>query len=229
MTERGQTNVGELSRELLSMLKGDFDPYEGLDPQAIEAKKRADDERRRKQQRSEIVRMALANVPPKTRAFVCSGDVENDAVVLAVQAWARNTKAPRVLVLRGGVGVGKSVAAALAMQTVAAELDHRGYSWHRPDEFISAVLHSYDERSPVLGGDLVVLDDMGTEKRSEELSDAICTFIDTVSARLIITTNLKKTNADPLKPGFREKYADVRLLDRLREVGESRRSQAGDF
>lgn len=168
---------------------------------------------------------ALSVLPPKLRATLAGGCVELTQATRAVDTWTAERKS-RVLMIRGGVGVGKSVAAARAV-TLSVDAGRRSCSWHRPNDFVSAVLHAYDGHAPKLGGDLVVIDDVGRETKAD-FCEALCAFIDDYAASILLTTNLTKDQ-------FRERY-DVRLIDRLREVGHavdvkgaSRRSTSEEF
>lgn len=166
---------------------------------------------------------ALATVPPSLAKRVQSG-VEDTWAVGFTRSWWDSSK--RALVIRGGVGVGKSVAAADCILHAWAR-GATGFSWHRPNDFVSAVLHGYSDDAPKLGKTLVVIDDVGRETKAD-FCEALCAFIDDTETRLVITTNLQRD-------AFRERY-DERLIDRLREVGMaadikgvSRRQGKGEF
>jgi DNA replication protein DnaC len=99
-------------------------------------------------------------------------------------------------------------------------------SWHRPNDFVSAVLHSYDSEAPKLGCHLVVIDDCGRETKTD-FCEALCAFIDDTDTPFVLTTNMQKE-------AFRKHY-DERLIDRLNHCakalavkGDSRRKK-GDF
>lgn len=143
---------------------------------------------------------ALAMLPPPLRADLESGSFDSGmALPRAAKRWAESTV--RVLVMRGGVGCGKSVAAAYACTLVS------GSQWLRANGFISAVLHSYDESSPKLSRTLVVVDDVGQERDHSQLDHAMCEFLDMTATRLVVTTNLTPE-------AFAGLYSD-RLVDRL--------------
>lgn len=172
------------------------------------------------------VEKSIAVVPPKLRGVLVNGyQVEESALIDLVLRWERENRF-RVLLLLGPVGVGKSLAAAVAMHA-CAERGRRSLSWHRPNDFVSAVLHSYDPHAPKLGTDLVVIDDVGRETKAD-FEESVNAFLDETDTRLVMTTNLKP-------PEFRTRY-DERLLDRLRECclsenvkGKSRRTGGGGF
>lgn len=224
----GLDELGTLAKELVGKLGvPDGQPL----PAMSDADRRRRDELALAQDAAERERAkreyAMAVIPSKLRATLAGGGLELTPATRAVDAWlSEHEGRARVLLLRGGVGVGKTVAAARAVQ-VTVDAGRRSVSWHRPNDFVSAVLHAYDAEAPRLGGDLVVVDDVGRETKAD-FCEALCAFIDDHAASVLLTTNLKKDQ-------FRERY-DVRLIDRLREVGravdlkgESRRRTSEDF
>lgn len=171
-----------------------------------------------------------------------SPDVETIATTAVKKLFGHGNELTRNLVLRGGVGTGKTTAACIAVSKYLAprvtkaageygpymitSRHSREVSWLRPDELVSAVLHSYDSSSPKLASMLIV-DDMGRETKAD-FPEALCTILDSGRHRLLITTNLTKQQ-------MRERY-DLRLIDRLNEhcvavdvPGKSMRRQDGGF
>ncbi len=193
---------------------------------AIAAANAADARRRR-------YAVNIGVLPPKLAAGVESASDGEDfpAVSAAIRWWAGNG---RVLLLRGGVGSGKSTTASVIVRECATRAADRAgqpakpvVSWMRPNDFVSAILHAYDEGAPKIGCDLVVIDDVGLGDRPE-FETALCVFLDDHAQRLVMTTNLTKE-------AFRERYG-MRVVDRLNECGSaitikgtSRRKQSGDF
>ena len=191
----------------------------------------------RARQREHYLHVYTTPLPPKVRSALLAGAPADDVewpVVSAARLWLAGTC--RVLLIRGGVGVGKTMAAGtIAMDVCSAAVEQtmrHGYtscplSWHRPNDFVSAMLHKYDKDAPRLGDTLVVVDDVGRETRTD-FEEALCTFLDDSGLRLVMTTNLTKDQ-------FRERYG-MRVVDRLLECGaaltvkgESRRKRQGDF
>lgn len=130
---------------------------------------------------------------------------------------------PYSLMLRGGVGTTKTSAACLAVKTwcepscfyadsTKPQVDpvsmRARVTWLRPDQLVSAVMHSYDEKAPRLHK-YVVIDDMGRETRGEFV-EALCELFDRDGHTILLTSNLTKE-------AMRKRYTDVRLVDRLRE------------
>lgn len=179
----------------------------------------------------------LASAP--VRNAQVAWDASATPAVLAVKDWLANPS--RHLVLRGGVGCGKTTAACVAVKHWCEPSGHEPWSgwqpsdstgrtgfisWLRPDQLVSAVLHDYDEKSPKLRK-YIVVDDMGLETKAD-FAVAMCELLDREGHTLLITTNLPKQR-------MRERY-DVRLLDRLNDTAravdlpeKSMRKQDGGF
>ncbi len=151
---------------------------------------------------------ALDRCPPAIKALVVSDDWDASVMpVRSARAWASDDV--RGLVLRGGVGTGKSVAAACAMAQDCQNQSHglRGqYSWHRPNDFASGMLHSYDDKAPKIGTRMVVIDDIGRETKAD-FEEALVVLIDDHLTRFVLTTNLTVEEL--------EKRYGERLVDRL--------------
>ena len=166
----------------------------------------------------ELASLAKRTTPALARAVLTGTREDTDAVRLVLR-WVDSGR--RGLLLRGGVGAGKSFAAALAVHKLGEA------SWHRPNDFVSAVLHAYDDAAPKLSKRLVVIDDVGRETKTD-FEEALCAFLDDSDARFILTANLTRDD-------FSKRY-DLRLIDRLNDCavaatakGESRRKQTGGF
>ncbi len=232
-----RSELASLADKLLAQLNS-TGAAEPESPEAAEARRLRDEEALRRDRERRIASQRasyLLVLPPKMRVLAAGGGLaestEWPATHAGVEWWRAGCS--RAFMIRGGVGVGKSVASAAVSCRAADEYARSdaahgpAISWHRPDDFVSAVLHAYDSDAPKLGKLLVVIDDVGRETKPT-FEEALCTFLDDHSARLLMTTNLTKDQ-------FRERYGQ-RLIDRLREVGqsvtikgESRRQQNGDF
>lgn len=242
---RGAAEPETLAGALLTAkLIGSIPPEFDVAPETTEAKQKTPEEIERERKRKQLDKV-LACVPPKPLVVLGTGryDVLADAgayedgevrkalvhdmpeaTVIAAE-WERARK-HRVLVLRGGVGTGKSTAAAVALY-LAALKGARSASWHRPRQFISSMLHTYQADVQEVGKHFVVIDDMGEESRTD-FQEALTTFLDESDARAVLTTNLTV-------PVFKERYAG-RVIDRLRECaawvpvrGDSMRTGGGGF
>lgn len=187
-------------------------------------------------------RVSAAVLDARPASLVFTGS--DTSCVKAVADWIASGS-DRSLVLRGGVGTGKSTAAAHFIKHVlrpesgfseyeggrhpkasAMNLRDMPCYWLKPDRLVSAVLHSYDPASPRLAPEFVV-DDMGRETKAD-FAEALCEVLDQGKHRMVITTNLTRAQ-------FRERY-DLRLVDRMNECcaafdvpGKSMRNQDGGF
>lgn len=144
-------------------------------------------------------------------------DPDKTEAVQVVDRWLASGTT-RHLVLFGGVGCGKSTAAAYAVKHWVRAREP--VAWLMHDQLVSAVMHSYDERSPKLYP-RIVIDDMGREKKPE-FADALCDLLDMQGHTILITSNL--TNVQ-----FKERYRDPRLLTRLDDLCFAVRLQSGSL
>lgn len=116
------------------------------------------------------------------------------------------------LVLGGGVGTGKSVGAAAAIQ-----FHHQGGLWVSAPCLSEASSFDSEFWWSLRSTPLLVIDDVGTEPRDDKGWSA-AKFQALLSHRYdwvlktILTTNLSKDR-------FQTAYCDARLVDRLKEVG----------
>ena len=147
--------------------------------------------------------ITVSGVPRALQTLVCGNMKPTDATI-AVDTWLESGQT--LLLLAGGVGIGKSVAAAYAIKRTP------GRWFAAPD---MPQLQGYErarEVDALMRPRLLVIDDLGAEyaDRNEwartQLRTLICKRHDE-GARTVITTNL---NAAAWK-----EYADARLIDRL--------------
>lgn len=179
--------------------------------------------------------VAVEDMPSPLKNELMRSEVSNTPAIQAVKRW-RDSDGLRNLVLRGGVGVGKSYAAAWWLADTArlrldsfpdqAPFERGRLAWMRPDQFVSGVLHTYDKtaRRPAF---CFVLDDMGRETKPD-FQEALSTALDGGEHTMVITTNLTKEQ-------MRQRY-DARLIDRMNSQcfafdvpGKSMRKQDGGF
>ena len=125
-----------------------------------------------------------------------------------MRRWLASNDVPPILVLSGGTGSGKSVAAAYAV----AQL--RGGLWYSAPQiariFAASFGDQYDEQRKVHDAALLVVDDVGTETK---IGTALIEILESRkrSARImrtIISTNL---NAQE----FARRYPDPRIASRM--------------
>jgi DNA replication protein DnaC len=148
---------------------------------------------------------------------------------------------PHDLVMRGGIGSGKTTGAMVAAArwtepdvfvAPGGEIQERQASkvinvtWLRPDALVSAIKHAYDEHAPKLHK-FLILDDLGCETRPD-FNDCLCEVLDTEGITILATTNQTKEH-------MRSRY-DPRIIDRLNErarfvdiPGNSMRGKKGGF
>lgn len=122
--------------------------------------------------------------------------------VTVVRRWLDTGR--RGLLLRGGVGTGKSYAAAYAARCWILAGHH--VTWLRPDQLVTAVMHRYSDEAKAVHRH-VVIDDVGMERKAD-FSDALCDLLDRPRVTIVATTNLSRDQ-------FSSRYEDVRLRDRM--------------
>lgn len=165
----------------------------------------ARDEENRK---AETVRNRTAEGIPR-RIWPVLDAPRETAALAAVRAFMAN-KAQSLLVLAGGVGTGKTVAAAWL-------LDQWGGVFLKAIEVATAGAYDHEFWSDLRATLALVIDDVGTEPRDEK-GWAAANFAALLDYRYdhqrktILTTNLTAER-------FRTVYGDARTLDRLREAG----------
>lgn len=151
-------------------------------------------------------------LPPAMEAAVVSDSPALDGKKAArvVRKWLASDTAPRVLVLSGGTGSGKTVAAALALTS------RESGCWREVDQFAKA-MRAYGREAEadqawLLRCPLLVVDDVGTEKGRdrEEMAGYLRTLLEKRQGkrtRTVITTNLSEK-------AFHEVYNDERVASR---------------
>lgn len=220
---RNNLEVADLAEQLLQRLKSPPIPLTPEQEAEMVRQREEEEQRWREESNREFCRKRLANTVPPNLVDLTASPIQTPALS-AAKAWL--TSEHRGLMIRGGIGVGKSAAAACVVKDLI-ESNKMDVTWLRPNELVSAVLHSYDEDSPRLGRDLLVVDDVGRETKPDFV-EALCAFIDECGTRFILTTNLQREE-------FRTRY-DPRLIDRLNDCakavsikGDSMRRKDGGF
>jgi hypothetical protein len=138
---------------------------------------------------------------------IITGRLREEEPLDIVRRWLAASGIRPILVLCGAVGVGKTLAAAVAI----AELG--GKMVHAPDlgRRVFPYSHEKDVDRLALTTGMMVLDDLGTEAdhREKRWSEAFALFVEKRKGRgrTIITSNLTPKE-------IRERY-DARILDRL--------------
>lgn len=128
-------------------------------------------------------------IPPKiARDLECA--ILTPAL-LAVGTWteARTTD---VLVLEGGTGSGKSVAAAWA-HSFFAHRSHKQPLWS--DAPSLAAIAEWKDWAPFDSAPLVVIDDLGTEREPARMAVVLERLFNVAAGRAVITTNVSYAEA----------------------------------
>jgi DNA replication protein DnaC len=184
------------------------------------------EERRRAHGESRERARALVSRWYAPRVVAAAMGDEQTAATSVVQRWIDRGK-PRGLMLRGGVGVGKTVAAARWLaHELCAGAGADDVCSYRHDAIVGPVLHLYDDRNRPMPR-YAVIDDVGRETKADFV-EALCAVLDEGRCTLLMTSNLTGEQ-------MRARY-DARLIDRLNEscaavdiAGASRRRQDGGF
>lgn len=153
--------------------------------------------------------------PAMTAAIVLGKEPTATASGRETVLWLRDSKAPRVLVLQGATGCGKTVAACWAI----ARYERGGRV--RSASAVAALWRSDRwqadaEREVLVGCGLLVLDDVGAEhaSRREWVAVAMRDLLELrqrENLRTILTTNLPSQQ-------LTDAYADERVTSRLSEA-----------
>jgi DNA replication protein DnaC len=172
-------------------------------------------------------RDALARIhaiPPKLADDLAATVRPTDALRFAL-AWLES--GADILVLQGGTGSGKSLAAAWAFEFAQNRAPMNGMGDRRSplwfDAGVLASLSQYAERvwSAFDNASVIVIDDAGIEPNAERVGAAIERAVNVSTARMLITTNLD--------PGdFRQRYGE-RIASRMRGRGKWIRVASPDY
>ena len=165
-------------------------------------------EQERLQRANRRAELEMAGVSPRTLRAVFDASPEQTEAVVTLRAAFDRTPRPAIVVLQGGVGCGKSCAAALwAIQTGARWITAKAL----------ARLGYEDELTKLGRAGALVLDDLGTEYADAKgffVSNLDGLIDDRYSRELptVITTNVAPSD-------FKERYGE-RIVDRIREAGK---------
>ena len=148
---------------------------------------------------------------PERLAGLLAGQLDESPAIVAVREWLDTRKT--FLVLGGGVGVGKTVAASWG-------LVERGGLFRKASQITRMSQYDAEAWERLYSARLLVIDDLGTEPHDQggwgaaALLDLFDRRYDE-RARTILTVNVSVDT-------FRERYGKDggRFLDRLREAGE---------
>jgi DNA replication protein DnaC len=162
-----------------------------------------------------LAALIAAGVPADYAEVVAGSNVE-DTPAIASLRLSLETGA-RFVILSGGVGVGKSIAAALWLRRMRDKHGACGMLWRHAHEVARVSGYGHEEEQKQLEQcNFLVLDDLGVE-----FSDAKGFFAATIDSLIyqrhgnrrptVCTTNLAASD-------FKERYG-ARVVDRIKQVG----------
>jgi len=212
MGGRVTARLGDALRDVLARVErsGAVDDEAALEHERGKHEARQNIERDQRRERIRVSGVALALTGPVMDALVRGRLEPRGTSQRAAERWLAPGKPP-VLVLQGGAGCGKTVAAAMALAQFGG-LQRPAASVVRA--FASRALDATAEQERMLATRLLVLDDLGTEhsRDREWMVLALRELLEArQGARTLITTNLAREQAI-------EAYRDPRIESRLKVV-----------
>lgn len=210
-SQRGTRKLGDELAEVLARLRVAVsdDVVRDLDMRA----EREAQEFARAQRRANLASEGVALRPEVERGLVCGEGLSESASLTAVRRWMALDAVPPVLVLSGGTGSGKTVAAAWAL----ANSPHGG-RWRTASQLARAFAGSFGESVEEQQGAcecrLLVLDDLGAETApASRVAGMLVELLECrqrapARTRTVVTTNLDRT-------AFAARYGDARLASRM--------------
>lgn len=232
-----------MSDEMSEMIRGVMDAIDARDAQeasalgisidelheqrAAEESERAAEERARElfELRSERISPMRAGLTPVIANAICRGEISETETIAEVRRWLADPDSRPIMVLTGFTGTGKTVAAAWALGQVGGEYVRAVQLAERHTPYSGDIARNVRPLDPS-AGELLVLDDLGTERRNSSgdrdprFMPALFDVIDQrqgsmrrgtrwIQRRTLITSNLSIAR-------FREEYAkDERIASRL--------------
>lgn len=232
MRESGETTIGEAVEEMMLAVQARIAreaEAAGLTVDAYEDRLREEERERQELDREAALRAQRAKRLEKIRPhltdagyrlLVAGQPPRMTPALRTVQRWCdAGPDAPAFLVLTGGTGCGKTFAAAMAMSRFSRSVEYVRAS-HLAARYEPFSGDRERDIEPLrMSAGLMVLDDIGTERRSADgrrdprFMPALSDVIDSrQQLGTIITTNLSKQ-------AFLETYADPRMASRLEQSG----------
>ena len=178
----------------------------------VQAEALAVQRRLERQQRLERERVPLK--APIERAIIAGARLEPRPSLLAVQRWLADRDAHPILVLSGGTGAGKSVAAAWALANGPSYC-----RWRSGAQALRAFAANFgpgaEDQDAMRACRLLVLDEVGVHLDAARTLAMLLDLFDSrkgsaARTRTVVTTNM-------LQSAFLQRFADQRLHSRMRE------------
>lgn len=210
--ERGMDKLASLLANLEPLI---LDDAEAAKTEAYNREAKAIEERRQRSERLEMLGVEL-DVSVHSKVIADNG-LKLGTSMRAVQRWLWRTDIKPMLVLVGGRGCGKSVAAAYAAATYTDSV-----CWYSANDlvrfFSTNHAESLKEQKRAKFARLTVLDDVATEGDPVRMCAALIDILEKrKQKKTIVTTN---NHLDSDKPGLESwltRYPDPRLHSRLAE------------
>lgn len=166
-------------------------------------------ERKRDARRALLARERVSFPEELEDALVSGGDLKQTKALQAVQRWLDAGDVPATLVLSGGTGCGKTVAAAWGLVRC-------GGRWRTAQAlcrlFAAQFGEQLEEQEGVVDCRLLVIDDLGTEHDAQRMGEVLLEVIDqrqnASRTRTIISTNLSRKD-------FAARYSSERIASRF--------------
>lgn len=160
------------------------------------------------QARSYNLALAAPPIPPAAVSAIVRGELEQTPHLLATRDWLRG--ANTILILAGGVGVGKTVAASWALSEQGGKIIHASQ--------LARYWQGFDREERAEWGrcadaHILVVDDVAEERDADKFAPALTELLSDRCrhhGRTIITSNL---TAQMLQ----ERYDDPKLWSRIRQ------------
>lgn len=198
----------------------DLDAYERA--VTLEQRRREDEERAQTatESRRHILERHGNRVPSHLHGPFLAGTMSATPALTACREWLASDRPRPILILVGGTGTGKTVAALNALSIIRGQFVDAPLLGRRCDPWRSELEQGIQfldlERTP-----LIVLDDLGTERADDDrFVEAFGRLVnlrqgtkDGRALRTLITSNLPPTE-------IRRRYGD-RVADRLNEIGKA--------